>query len=53
MGNVSGKKNKISLNQEDLQFLVNNTQFSQKEIEEWHARFTVSTFKIILINYKW
>jgi hypothetical protein len=47
MGNVPGKKYKIILNQDDLQFLVNNTQFNQKEIEEWHARFTVSILKLL------
>ena len=47
MGNVPGKKYKIILNQDDLQFLVNNTQFNQNEIEEWHARFTVSILKLL------
>ena len=44
MGNVSGKKNKITLTSEELRFLVDNTQFSQKEVEDWHQRFMVENF---------
>lgn len=42
MGNVvKTSKSKITLTNEDLKFLVDNTQFNQKEVEDWHQRFMV------------
>jgi hypothetical protein len=49
MGNVSGKKHKIQLTSQDIQFLIENTQYTQQEVEDWHSRFMVTK---LFINFK-
>ena len=49
MGGKNSKDSKLKPNQaeltdEEIQLLLKNTHFNQKQIEEWHAGFIVRHF---------
>jgi hypothetical protein len=36
------------LTEEDMEYLLNNTRFNRKEIENWHKQFKVCTLLIFI-----